>query len=82
MVKRRAKTTKCLSCDAPKITSHGLCQPCYIAALGLVKNGTTTWNELESLGLATTVHSQNLLTGSAIFLKAYIDAKICKAIEE
>lgn len=51
-----AGSTKCLTKNcarqaAPSV-KRGLCLPCYSRAKGMVESGTTSWNELVSLGLA------------------------------
>jgi hypothetical protein len=39
-----------------KVVSKGLCSSCYQTAIRYIKNGKTTWVELEKNGLAKTIH--------------------------
>lgn len=81
----RSRVKKCLTpgCNATNISSRGLCGTCYQTALAYIKDGLTTWNELEHLGLAIAkVQSSTELTGSAIFKQSFINAKIQRALEE
>ena len=48
-----ACTRTCGGSSRPNLGgSRGLCAPCYNDALRLVKQGKTTWEEMERLGLA------------------------------
>ncbi len=62
---------KCLidECDGvAKI--RGLCPICYQAAASAIKKYNTTWEELESAGLAN--EPQHKSSGNGAFTKAYI----------
>jgi hypothetical protein len=52
MAKTPSKTT-CLirGCQNP-VQGRGLCKACHSSAAHLIRTGTTTWEELEELGLA------------------------------
>ena len=43
-----------------KKNARGMCKKCYSQAMRLVFNGRTTWEELESLGLAAKLQTGKL----------------------
>lgn len=54
-------------CGAPleaQLSARGLCRPCYMSARFQIKRGNTSWEELESLGLAKP--SRRSATGHAV----------------
>lgn len=47
--------TQCIIPDCTRIAyCRGLCHACYTLAGGLVRSGSTSWNELTANGLAVT----------------------------
>jgi hypothetical protein len=47
-----AGTTNCLACSCRLVSCRGLCQRCYGRYGKLVRNGKTTWLQLEREGKA------------------------------
>ena len=45
-----AGTTTCLACSCRLVSCRGLCQRCYGRYGKLVRNGKTTWLQLEQAG--------------------------------
>jgi hypothetical protein len=65
--KSATQERKCIvpQCPATKIMARGLCSECYPAALHQVLINKTTWEQLESLGLANPKHSKRSVFYSA-----------------
>jgi len=79
--KTRANQT-CLvkQCAAVGIVSRGLCQKCYYAARYLIREGKTSWEELQKLGLARATHAKLAESPLAVaFTKAKATAQVAQA---
>lgn len=50
---------KCIvkRCTVVGIVGRGLCQKCYYAARHLIREGKTSWEELQKLGLSRSTHA-------------------------
>ena len=73
---------KCIvkRCTAIGIVSRGLCPKCYYAARYLIREGKTSWEELQKLGLAKATHAKLAESPLAIALiKAKATAQVAKA---
>lgn len=70
----KCKTPNCKNDEAPA-WKRGLCTICHPKANRLINAGTTTWDELVALGLATKIEDADPFTQEFVKRKREADAQ-------